>query len=56
MGRGISTAATLTFGSLSPADEGMYRCTSNFASPYLIGTRTVMETVTVLANREFDCF
>ena len=56
MERGVSTAATLTFGSLSPANDGMYRCTSNFASPYLIGTRTVLETVTVAVGREFEGF
>ena len=44
---GISREPTLTFNSLSLGDAGEYRCTSNFASSYLIGTRTVVTTVTI---------
>ena len=50
---GILREPTLTFNPLSRNDMGEYRCTSNFASPYLIETRTVIQTVTVSVNGKF---
>ena len=47
---GILRETTLTFNSLSLSDTGTYQCTHNFASPYLIETRTVTDTVTVTVN------
>ena len=49
---GVETSRnpTLTFNPLSPSDAAEYRCTSNFFSPYLTGSRTVTATVTVTVH------
>ena len=50
----ILRVATLTFNPLRHADAGEYRCTHNFASPYLVHTRTVTVTATVAVNRKLQ--
>ena len=52
-GREYSRNPTLTFNPLRPDDAGEYRCTSNFSSPYLTGSRTVIQTRTVTVNSKY---
>ena len=46
----MSQQATLTFDMLESDDVGMYTCTTTFGSPYLVGTRTLTSTVSVICK------
>ena len=47
---------TLTFNLLSRDDAGEYKCNASFDSPYLIGTRYVIQSfnVTVMSKCKLD--
>ena len=48
----VSLSSVLTFNTLSRDDDGEYRCTSTFTSPYLTNTQTVTATTMVTITRE----
>ena len=48
----VSQSPVLSFNTLSRDDDGEYRCTSTFTSPYLTNTQTVTATTMVTITRE----
>ena len=46
--QGIIREATLSFTPLTFADAGQYECTNNINSPYLTGSTTLTQTITVV--------
>ena len=42
-----TTNDTLTFNPLNRDDAGEYSCSASFDSPYLVGTRYVIQSVTI---------
>ena len=51
----VYRGATLTFSSLKHANEGEYRCNQTITSPYLLSTRTEVQTKEIVVVGKFVC-